>query len=317
VNGKLLIVDDHKQVLKALIQLLEPEFDSITGISNPNLITSYINREEFDVILLDMNFSAGVNTGNEGIYWLNRILKSDPAAVVVMITAYADVNLAVRAIREGATDFVVKPWDNHKLITTLQAAFKLRQSKAENKLLRLRQKQLNKGIIRQYGPLIAKSAVMENVLQVMKKVARTDADVLVIGENGTGKELVVKDIHKNSRRADEAFISIDMGTITETLFESEMFGHIKGAFTDAGEDKTGWFETASGGTLFLDEIGNLSLSMQSKLLTAIQNRVIYKVGSKRLSRLIYGLSAPPIKTLKRWSQKISFVRTCITGSTQS
>jgi DNA-binding NtrC family response regulator len=280
VNGKLLIVDDHKQVLKALIQLLEPEFDSITGISNPNQIIGYINREEFDVILLDMNFSAGVNTGNEGIYWLNRILKSDPAAVVVMITAYADVNLAVRAIKEGATDFVVKPWDNHKLITTLQAAFKLRQSKAENKLLRLRQKQLNKGIIRQYGPLIAKSAVMENVLQVMKKVARTDADVLVIGENGTGKELVVKDIHKNSRRADEAFISIDMGTITETLFESEMFGHIKGAFTDAGEDKTGWFETASGGTLFLDEIGNLSLSMQSKLLTAIQNRVIYKVGSK-------------------------------------
>ena len=280
MNGKLLIVDDHKQVLKALMQLLEPEFETITGISNPNQIISLINREEFDVILLDMNFSAGVNTGNEGIYWLNRILKSDPSAVVVMITAYADVNLAVRAIKEGATDFVVKPWDNNKLITTLQAAFKLRQSKVENKKLRDRQKQLTKGIINQYGPLIGKSQAMENVLQVMKKVARTDADVLVIGENGTGKELLVKDIHNHSRRADEAFVSIDMGTITETLFESEMFGHIKGAFTDAGEDKTGWFETASDGTLFLDEIGNLSLSMQSKLLTAIQNRVIYKVGSK-------------------------------------
>ena len=197
-----------------------------------------------------------------------------------MITAYSDVNLAVRAIKEGATDFVVKPWDNNKLITTLQAAFKLRQSKIENKKLRDRQKQINKGIIKQDGPLIGKSQAMENVLQVMKKVARTDANVLVIGENGTGKELIVKEIHNNSRRADEVFISIDIGTITETLFESEMFGHIKGAFTDAREDKTGWFETASGGTLFLDEIGNLSLTMQSKLLAAIQNRVIYKVGSK-------------------------------------
>jgi DNA-binding NtrC family response regulator len=280
MNGKLLIVDDHKQVLKALIQLLEPDFDSITGISNPNQIISYINREEFDVILLDMNFSAGVNTGNEGIYWLNRILKSDPLAAVVMITAYADVNLAVRAIKEGATDFVVKPWDNIKLLATLQTAFNLRQSKIENKKLRNRQKQINKGIINQSDPLIGKSQAIENVLQVIKKVARTDANVLVIGENGTGKELIVKEIHNNSCRSDEVFISIDIGTITETLFESEMFGHIKGAFTDAKEDKTGWFETASGGTLFLDEIGNLSLTMQSKLLAAIQNRVICKVGSK-------------------------------------
>jgi DNA-binding NtrC family response regulator len=280
MNGKLLIVDDHKQVLKALIQLLEPEFESISGISNPNQIISYINKEEFDVILLDMNFSAGVNTGNEGIYWLNRILKSDPLAAVVMITAYSDVNLAVRAIKEGATDFVVKPWDNNKLITTLQAALKLRQSKIENRKLRDRQKQINKEINKQYDTLIGKSLAMVSVLKVMNKVARTDANVLVIGENGTGKELLVKEIHNNSRRADEVFISIDIGTITETLFESEMFGHIKGAFTDAREDKTGWFETASGGTLFLDEIGNLSLTMQSKLLAAIQNRIIYKVGSK-------------------------------------
>lgn len=280
MNGKLLIVDDHKQVLKALIQLLEPEFNIITGISRPEQIIGYMNNEVYDVILLDMNFSAGVNTGNEGIYWLNRILKADPLAAVVMITAYSDVDLAVKAIKEGATDFVVKPWDNNKLITTLQSAFKLRQSKIENKKLRERQKQLNKGIIKQYGPLIGKSQVMENVLQVMNKVARTDANVLVIGENGTGKELIVKEIHNNSRRSTEVFISIDIGSITETLFESEMFGHIKGAFTDAREDKTGWFETASGGTLFLDEIGNLSLTMQSKLLTSIQNRVIYKVGSK-------------------------------------
>ncbi len=280
MNGKLLIVDDHKQVLKALIQLLEPEFESITGISNPNQIIGNITGKTFDVILLDMNFSAGVNTGNEGIYWLNRILKSDPLAAVVMITAYSDVDLAVRAIKEGATDFVVKPWDNNKLIITLQSAFKLRQSKIENKKLRDRQKQINKGNCKQYTPLIGKSQSIENVLQVIKKVAKTDANVLVIGENGTGKELIVKEIHNNSKRTDEAFISIDIGTITETLFESEMFGHIKGAFTDAKEDKTGWFETASGGTLFLDEIGNLSLTMQSKLLAAIQNRVIFKVGSK-------------------------------------
>jgi len=280
MNGKLLIVDDHKQVLKALIQLLEPEFESVTGISNPNQIISYINKEEYDVILLDMNFSAGVNTGNEGIYWLNRILKSDPFAAVVMITAYSDVNLAVRAIKEGATDFVVKPWDNSKLITTMQTAIKLRQSKIENKKLRDRQKQINKGIINKDGPVIGKSPVMENVYKVINKVARTDANVLVLGENGTGKELIVKEIHNNSRRADEIFISIDIGSITESLFESEMFGHVKGAFTDAREDKTGWFETASGGTLFLDEIGNLSLTMQSKLLAAIQNRVIFKVGSK-------------------------------------
>jgi DNA-binding NtrC family response regulator len=280
MNGKLLIVDDHKQVLKALIQLLEPEFESITGISNPNQISNYISKEQFDIILLDMNFSAGINTGNEGIYWLNRILKSDPSAIVVMITAYADVNLAVRAIKEGATDFVVKPWDNNKLITTLQAAYKLRQSKLENKKLRERQKQITKGIIKQYGPLIGKSPSLEKVLHVIKKVAKTDANILVIGENGTGKELIVKEIHHLSRRSDEAFVSIDIGTIAETLFESEMFGHIKGAYTDAKEDKTGWFETASGGTLFLDEIGNLSLTMQSKLLAAIQNRLIYKVGSK-------------------------------------
>jgi DNA-binding NtrC family response regulator len=280
MKGRLLIVDDHKQVLKALIQLLETEFESITGIPNPNQIINIIKKEEIDLILLDMNFSAGVNTGNEGIFWLNAILKSDPSAVVVMMTAYADIDLAVRAIKEGATDFVVKPWDNNKLITTLQAAFKLRQSRVENKKLREKQRQINKGINKQVDPVIGTSPAMEKVFQVLAKVAKTDANVLVTGENGTGKELIVREIHNNSRRADEVFISVDIGSITESLFESEMFGHVKGAFTDAREDKTGWFETASGGTLFLDEIGNLSLTMQSKLLTAIQNRVIYKVGSK-------------------------------------
>lgn len=280
MNSRLLIVDDHKQVLKALIQLLEPEFETVTGIPNPNQIMSLVNKDEFDVILLDMNFSAGVNTGNEGIYWLNRILKSDPSAVVVMMTAYADANLAVRAIKEGATDFVVKPWDNNKLIATLQAAVKLRQSKVENIKLKERQKQIVKINTSQDVPLIGKSPAMEEVFRVMNKVAATDANILVVGENGTGKELIVKEIHSRSRRSDEVFISIDMNTISESLFESEMFGHIKGSFTDAKDERTGWFQTASGGTLFLDEIGNLSFSVQSKLLTALQNRVIYKVGSK-------------------------------------
>lgn len=281
MSGKILIVDDHKQVLKALIQLLEPEFETVTGISNPNQIISLINKEEIDVILLDMNFSAGVNTGNEGIYWLNRILKSDPMAVVVMITAYADAGLAVRALKDGAIDFIVKPWDNNKLIATLRAALKLRQSKVENIRLREKQKQIVKINTSLDGLLIGNSSAMEEVFRLMNKVAATDANILVAGENGTGKELIVKEIHNKSRRADEVFISIDMNTISESLFESEMFGHIKGAFTDAKEDRTGWFETASGGTLFLDEIGNLSFSMQSKLLTAIQNRVIHKVGSKK------------------------------------
>lgn len=280
MNGRLLIVEDHKQVLKALIQLLEPEFESVTGIARPDQITSLMNKERFDVILLDMNFSAGVNTGNEGIFWLNRILKSDPSAVVVMMTAYADADLAVRAIKEGATDFVVKPWDNNKLIATLQAASKLRQSKLENIKLREKQRKIVRLNTSQDGPLIGKSPAMEEVFRIMKKVAATDANILVTGENGTGKELIVKEIHNLSRRSDEVFISVDVNTIPESLFESEMFGHVRGAFTDAREDKSGWFETASGGTLFLDEIGNLSFSVQSKLLTALQSRIVYKLGSK-------------------------------------
>jgi DNA-binding NtrC family response regulator len=277
--GKLLIADDHRQVLKALTQLLETEFDQVEAVSNPNLIPGILRKQETDVILLDMNFSAGVNSGNEGIYWLNEILKSDPDAVVVMITAYADVNLAVRAIREGAFDFVVKPWDNQKLITTLKAALKLRQSKLENKKLKERQKQINRAAMKTI-PFIGKSPAIENVLRMMRKVAATEANVLVTGDNGTGKELMVGELHHLSRRREEPFIAVDVGSLAETLFESEMFGYVRGAFTDAKEDKTGWFETAAGGTLFLDEIGNLSFSAQSKLLAAIQNRVICKVGSK-------------------------------------
>lgn len=281
MRSGILIVDDHKSVLKALTQLLEQEFDEVTAIANPNQIPSLVKDEGFDVILLDMNFSAGINTGNEGIYWLSRILKIDPLAVVVMITAYGDVELAVKAMKEGATDFVVKPWDNQRLITTIQSAYKLRKSKIEIKNYQEKQSHLIEEIDKPFSRPIGKSPVFLKILNEAGKVAGTDANVLILGENGTGKELIAREIHRQSKRSRQLLVNVDMGSITETLFESEMFGHVRGAFTDAKTDKAGRFEIASGGTLFLDEIGNLSLSMQAKLLTAINNREIIKVGASR------------------------------------
>ncbi len=281
MNSKLLIVDDHKPVLKALTQLLEQEFEEVMAIANPNQIPSLIEEENFDVILLDMNFSAGINTGNEGIYWLNRILKTDPLAVVVMITAYGDVELAVKAMKEGAIDFVLKPWDNEKLIATLQSAYKLRRSKIEITNYQKKQSHLVEEIDKPFNQLIGSSPAFMKVLNEVGKVAKTDANILILGENGTGKELIAREIHRESKRSKELLINVDLGAITETLFESEMFGHVKGAFTDAKTDRTGRFEIASGGTLFLDEIGNLPLSMQAKLLTAINNKEIYKVGASK------------------------------------
>ncbi len=281
MNSRLLIVDDHKPVLKALTQLLEQEFDEVTAISNPNQLPSLIKEGSYDVILLDMNFSAGINTGNEGIYWLNRILKTDPSTVVVMITAYGDVDIAVKAIKEGAADFVLKPWDNEKLIATLQSALKLRRSKIEIKNYQEKQSHLVEEIDKPYSRLIGNSPEFIKVLNEVKKVARTDANVLILGENGTGKELIAREIHRQSKRSAQLLINVDMGSLTESLFESEMFGHVKGSFTDAKTDRAGRFEVASGGSLFLDEIGNLSLSMQAKLLTAINNREVFRVGSSR------------------------------------
>src|SRR3989304_2848733 len=213
MKTKLLIVDDHKPVLKALAQLLEQEFDEVTAIANPNQITSLVQEENFDVILLDMNFSAGINTGNEGIYWLNCILKIDPLAVVVMITAYGDVELAVKAIKEGATDFVLKPWDNEKLVATLQSAFKLRRSKIEIKNYREKQFLLVEEIDRPYSQLIGNSPGFAKVLEAAKKVAKTDANVLILGENGTGKELIAREIHRQSERSKELLVTVDMGDI--------------------------------------------------------------------------------------------------------
>jgi two-component system response regulator HydG len=278
-KGKILIIDDNEELLIALKLILSPHFEEIVTKKNPNLIPSLILENTFDVILLDMNFSAGIQTGNEGIYWMNKILEQDSSATVVFITAYGDVELAVKSLKEGATDFIQKSWDEQKILSTVLSAFKHRLSKLEIINLRNKQEHLKEKLESNYNICIGNSPVMQEVFETIGKVAKTDVNVLLLGENGTGKEVIAREIHRKSNRANEIFVSVDVGTLSETLFESELFGYIKGAFTDANEDKAGRFEIASGGTLFLDEIGNLSLSLQSKLLSAIQNREIIRLGS--------------------------------------
>lgn len=279
INGKILIVDDTKSVLSALEILLQFEYKEVKSISNPNQISSFPGLSEFDVVLLDMNFSAGVNTGNEGLYWLKEIKKRVPLISVVMMTAYGAIDLAVQALKEGAIDFILKPWNNDKLLATVKSAFELRRSQKEIKQLKQQESNLKQLINHNKNYIIGNSKALNSVLNVVHKVAKTDANILVTGENGTGKELIARELHVNSTRKDEVFIGVDMGSISETLFESELFGHTKGAFTDAKEDRAGKFEAANGGTLFLDEIGNLSLQTQAKLLSAIQNRVVVRVGA--------------------------------------
>lgn len=279
VNANLLIVDDHRNVLKALVHLLEQEFSNIHSSTNPNLIPDLIREHKIDLILLDMNFAAGINTGNEGIYWLEQIRKIDSDIAVVLITAYGDVELAVKAVKSGASDFILKPWDNEKLIITLKSAFNLRKSRLEVRDLKKKHNHLTKNIERNYDPLVGSSPGMTDLFGTIGKVARTNTNVLITGENGTGKELVAHEIHKQSDRAQEIFVSVDLGSLSESLFESEVFGHTKGAFTDAHEDRPGRFEIASGGTLFLDEISNLSLPLQAKLLAVLQNHQVFRLGS--------------------------------------
>jgi two-component system, NtrC family, response regulator HydG len=280
-KGKILIVDDNSQILSSLKILLKNDFEEITAIRNPNMIPGMMQSTVYDIILLDMNFNAGQNTGNEGIFWLREILKKDPLTIVIMITAYGDIDLAVKAIKEGATDFISKPWDAEKLIITLKNALELRNSKVEINKLRGKQNQLSEDIEKHFQMYAGVSATMMGIYKTIDKVAQTDANILVLGENGTGKELIAREIHRKSKRAKEIFLGVDMGSLTESLFESELFGYTKGAFTDAKEDRAGRFETASGGTLFMDEIGNLPLSMQSKLLTVIQNRQVTRIGSNK------------------------------------
>ncbi|PKQ65926.1 sigma-54-dependent Fis family transcriptional regulator [Labilibaculum filiforme] len=277
-EAKILIVDDNKSILSALDLLLNGSCKKVKCLSGPNTLLSELKKDNYDVVLLDMNFKAGINTGNEGIYWLNQILECNSGMSVVMITAYGDVELAVKAVRSGAVDFVLKPWENEKMLSTIQMAWKLSRSRKEVKSLRLKENELIAEINRKKKPIIGTSPAWEKVMNVLRKVSGTHANILITGENGTGKELVAREIHRLSNRSQNVMVTVDMGSIAENLFESELFGHKKGAFTDAGSDRMGKIEAANGGTLFLDEIGNLSLPMQAKLLSVLQNRSLTRLG---------------------------------------
>jgi DNA-binding NtrC family response regulator len=280
-DSRILVIDDNKSILSAIDLLLKGLCSQVTTLPGPQHLIDTLRKGSFDVILLDMNFSAGINTGNEGIYWLQQILAFDPRVSVVMITAYGDVELAVKAVKLGAVDFVLKPWDNEKLIITIQSAYMLNRSKKEVDKLKLKEKSLIAELNRKENQLIGSSEAIVSVLKTVAKVAKTSANVLITGENGTGKEVIAREIHRLSERAEQVMVTVDMGAIAESLFESELFGHKKGAFTDAQSDRIGKIETASGGTLFLDEIGNLSLPLQAKLLSVLQNRTITRVGDNK------------------------------------
>jgi DNA-binding NtrC family response regulator len=279
--GKILIVDDDEDVLKAARFFLKKHVESVHTEKDPENIPSLLDNNSYDVILLDMNFTRDVTGGQEGLHWLSKIMAIDPAAVVIMITAFGDVNLAVAAIKQGATDFVLKPWQNEKLLATIFSAGILHKARLEVANLRSRQEQLSADMNQPFSEFIGSSPAMHKVYDTILKVADTDANVLILGENGTGKELVARSLHHNSARAKEVFISVDMGAISESLFEGELFGHVKGAYTDAVSDRAGRFEIASGGTLFLDEIANLPLQMQSKILRAIETKQVTRLGASK------------------------------------
>ena len=280
-SSRILVVDDDGDVLLAARMLLKQHGYQVRTEEDPQRLPSQLREESFDVVFLDMNFTRDASSGREGFYWLEEILNIDPRAVVVLITAYGDVEMAVRAIKAGATDFVLKPWQNEKLLATLTSALNLSRSRRETHRLRSRQQQLSADMDQPFAEIVGRSSAMQEVFRTVEKIAPTDASVLILGENGSGKELIAREIHRRSLRAGEVFISVDMGAISETLFESELFGHVKGAFTDAKSDRAGRFEIASGGTLFLDEIGNLSLALQVKLLAVLQNREVIRLGSNR------------------------------------
>ncbi len=279
--GNILAVDDNEDILFALKLLLKPHVEKLTVLNSPQNIPDLMAKEYFDMILLDMNFNKDAISGQEGFDWLGRILEIDPQAVVVFITAYGDAERAVKAIKSGATDFVLKPWQNEKLLATISSSIKLRRSRLEADDLRAKQKEMSAVMDQPFVDFIGNSEKMQEVFTTIKKVAQTDANVLILGENGTGKELVARALHRNSPRRDEVFISVDLGSLSDTLFESELFGHERGAFTDAKKEKPGRFEIATHGTLFLDEIGNLPLPLQSKILTVIERREVTRVGANR------------------------------------
>ncbi|NVJ99854.1 MAG: sigma-54-dependent Fis family transcriptional regulator [Alphaproteobacteria bacterium] len=280
-KGKILIVDDDEDILVAGKLLLKRHYGSVEICSDPNRIPELLSAQDFDAILLDMNFGPGESSGAQGFVWLKKILEIDPQAVVVMITAHGGVGVAVEAMKQGATDFVAKPWQNEKLVATLSASVKLRQSRSEAETLKKTNKVLAKAVSTSKQPILGDSTPMRDVLTMIERAAPTDANVLILGENGTGKELAARELHHRSQRADKVFMSVDLGAVTESLFESELFGHKKGAFTDAREDRVGQLQAADGGTLFLDEIGNLPMHLQAKLLTVLEQRHVTPVGSDK------------------------------------
>jgi DNA-binding NtrC family response regulator len=278
-TGSILLVDDDEFVTLSIRLLLEPHFSSVKALNNPERIPSLFDQDHFDVVVLDMNFREGDTTGNQGRFWLKKILSLSPDTQVILITAYADIQVAVESIKEGALDFIVKPWQNEKLLSTIKTANLVSQEKKKVRQLKSQQKSLVSALDQRYEPLIGKSEAMGLIRKTIEKVGPTDAEVLILGQNGTGKEVVAREIHKHSNRAEGIFMTVDVGALSETLFESELFGHRKGAFTDAKEDRIGRFEAAAGGTLLLDEIGNLSLPLQAKLLTVLQHKKIIRLGT--------------------------------------
>ena len=267
-NATILIIDDDTDVLTAVRLLLKTEVKEVVTEKNPENLRWLLSKQSFDLILLDMNFTSSINTGNEGLFWLKKIKESGSEAAVIMITAYGDIDLAVRSLKEGAADFVVKPWHNEKLIETIKAILKAKGKTSANAAVPVIGKEM-----------IGESEVMNDIFFKIEKIAPTDANILILGENGTGKDLIARAIHQHSLRADKPFVKVDLGALTESIFESELFGHKKGSFTGASEDRAGRFEAANGGTLFLDEIGNISLQQQVKLLSVLQNRQVTRLGN--------------------------------------
>ncbi len=298
-KGRILIVDDNEEFLVALKILLSPYFETIFTESVPDRMLSLLKKERYDVILLDMNFRAGIQTGNEGFYWMQKIREWDEEVTILFITAYGDVELAIKAMKEGAADFIQKSWDEQKIISTVMSAYRLNHSRKEVNRLRSGQHLLGNAIEKEFHLVRGNSPLMENIYDLIDKVSITDASVLITGESGTGKEVIARQIHKRSRRSAEIFISVDLGAIQANLFESELFGHRKGAFTDAREDRPGRFEIASGSTLFLDEIGNLPLGLQPKLLKVLQQRKVTRLGENHEREVDFRLISATNMSLPR------------------
>jgi len=281
IEASILVVDDNKNVLTALELLMSREYARVKCLSNPEGILRELESRQYSAVLLDMNYKAGQHSGNEGLFWLRKISARDKDISVVLITAFGDIELAVTALKEGAVDFVLKPWDNQKLLATINTAVKLAHSRRKVHSLQTQKEFLKAQLKGSAAKFIGRSPAITKVLDLVRKVAATSANVLVTGENGTGKELIAHELHAQSPQSGEVMLTVDLGSVPDTLFESELFGHVKGAFTDARADRCGKIESAHGGTLFFDEIGNLSLPLQAKLLSVLQNRTITRLGDSR------------------------------------